>query len=114
MCTASRVHRGTTFARLARSLTSCVPRTPSEILRRREVSRDCRSRRDGGRHEVSSAAAPLTSLEVAVARARAALAGLELVWVHAEAHRATSVTPFESSVLEYDVESLVLGLLLHQ
>src|SRR3954449_11830065 len=74
---------------------------------------------DGGRRghlradEVGAPAAALASLEVAVRGRGAALAGLEDVGVHAQAHRAARAAPVEARGAEDLVEALLLGLLLH-
>src|SRR5713226_3851693 len=74
-----------------------------------EVAGD--SRRGGHRraNQVGPAALALPTLKVAVRRARAAFAGLQDVGVHAQAHAAASLTPFEASVGEHAVEALLLG-----
>ena len=68
----------------------------------------------GGRDEVGTATSTLTALEVTVRGRGAALSRLELVGVHAETHRATSLTPVEAGLLEDDVETLSLGLALDE
>src|SRR3954465_15062495 len=74
---------------------------------------------DGGRRghlradEVGAPAAALASLEVAVRGRGAALAGLEDVGVHAQAHRAAGRAPVEAGRLEDLVEPLGLGLGAH-
>ena len=80
----------------------------------REVAGDRGRGRDGRADEVRAAAPALTSLEVPVARRGAALAGRELVRVHAEAHRAAGVPPLEPGGLEDRVEALAFGLALHE
>src|ERR1700729_664140 len=69
--------------------------------------------RGGGhlrRDEVRPAAASLTALEVSVGRGGAALARLQDVGVHAQAHRAAGHAPVETGLAEYLVQALVLGL----
>ena len=56
----------------------------------------------------------LAPLEIAVRGRGAALARAELIRVHAEAHRAAGLAPFEAGLLEDPVEPLGLGLRLHQ
>src|SRR3954463_16500510 len=74
---------------------------------------------DGGRgrhlggDEVRAPAAALAALEVAIGRGRAALAGLEDVRVHAQAHRAAGGAPVEARRPEDLVEALALGLRAH-
>jgi 3-isopropylmalate/(R)-2-methylmalate dehydratase large subunit len=74
----------------------------------------------GGRtHLVSpkmaaAAAAPLATLEVAVRGRGAALAGLQPIGVHGEAHRAALDAPFEAGFPEDPVQAFLLGLGLHQ
>src|SRR3954470_12075058 len=57
-----------------------------------------------------SAAFPLPSLEITIGRRRAALSRAEHVGVHAEAHRAAGVAPFESGIAKHAVESFLLRL----
>src|SRR3954454_25078323 len=74
---------------------------------------------DGGRRghlradEVGAPATALASLEVAVGGRGAALAGLQDVGVHPQAHRAAGPAPVEAGGLEDLVEALPLGLGLH-
>src|SRR5688500_12260997 len=65
-------------------------------------------------HQVRAPARALAALEVAVRGGGAALALLEAVGVHAEAHRAARLAPFEAGVAEDAVEPFALGLLLDQ
>src|SRR5262245_54937805 len=69
-----------------------------------EAAGDRRGRGHHRRHEVRPTAEALTALEVAVRRGGAALARLEAVLVHGEAHRATRLAPFEARGGEYPVE----------
>src|SRR3954470_19000536 len=57
-----------------------------------------------------AAALPLASLEVAVGRRRTAFSWLQLVGVHAKAHRATRAAPLAASLLEDHVQAFLLGL----
>src|SRR4051812_39162216 len=66
-----------------------------------------------GRDEVRAAAAALAPLEVAVGGRGAALAGLQDVRVHAQAHRAAGRPPVEAGGAEDLVEALALGLKAH-
>src|SRR3954449_8892667 len=63
-----------------------------------------------GGHEGRAPAATLPALEVAVRRARAALAGVQRVLVHAEAHGAAGGAPLEARGEEHLVQALLLGL----
>src|SRR5580692_354115 len=54
-----------------------------------------------GRDEVCAATATLAALEVAVGGGGAAFAGGKNVRVHAEAHRATRLTPLKARVEKY-------------
>ena len=63
-----------------------------------------------GRDEVRAPAAALAALEVAVRGRGAALAGLEDVGVHPQAHRAARGAPVEAGGAEDVVEPLGLGL----
>src|SRR5215472_11004159 len=67
-----------------------------------------------GAHEVRAPSGALPAFEVAVRRRRRALAGLETVGVHRQAHRAARVTPLEPGVAEHAVQALLLGLRLDQ
>src|SRR6266478_108920 len=57
---------------------------------------DRRGRRHRGRHEMGAAFVALTALEIAIRRRGAALAGIELVWVHGKAHGAAGLAPVEA------------------
>ena len=57
---------------------------------------------------------PWPAFEIAVRGRGAALARLELVGVHREAHRAARLAPFEAGLDEDLVEPFLLGLVLHQ
>src|SRR3954463_10588062 len=75
---------------------------------------DGSSCRHDGADEMRAAAGTLPALEVAVRSRCAALARLKPVRVHAEAHRAAGLAPLEARLAEHAVESLLLGLQLHQ
>ena len=80
-----------------------------------EVGRGAGGRHRGGRgdergDQVRAAALALAALEVAVRGGRGALAGGELVRVHAEAHRAAGATPLGAGRVEHLVQALGLGL----
>ena len=62
---------------------------------------------------MGAAAAPLAALEVAVRGRGAALAGLQYVAVHGDAHRAARLAPFEARIHKDFIEALGLGLGLH-
>ena len=63
-----------------------VDEMPSQGGRRRHLRRD----------EVGAAAIALAALKIAVRGRSAALAGLELIRIHAEAHGAAGFAPFEA------------------
>ncbi len=65
-----------------------------------------------GADEVGAASAALAAFEVAVGGGGAALAGLEDVGVHGEAHAAAGLAPLEAGGLEDGVEAFVFGLAL--
>src|SRR5258708_18779767 len=65
-------------------------------------------------HQMGAPAVALAALEIAVRRRGAALARLEPVGVHGEAHRTTRLAPLEAGLQEHLVEALLLGLLLDQ
>src|SRR5439155_658410 len=79
-----------------------------------EVSGDRGRRGHLGAHEVSPAAAALAALEIAVRGRSAALARLEPVCVHTQAHGAAGFAPLEAGVLENSVKAFVLRLRFHQ
>ena len=61
-----------------------------------------------------SPAAALAAFEIAVGRRGAALPWLELVGIHAEAHRAAGLAPFEPCRPENFIEAFGFGLHLHE
>src|SRR5579862_6999042 len=61
-----------------------------------------------------AAAAPLAAFEVAIAGGSATLAGSENVFVHAQAHGATGLTPLESGGAEDFVDALGFSFALHR
>src|SRR6266487_7056191 len=65
-------------------------------------------------HKMGAAARALPSLEIAVRGRGAALARLQAIGVHAQAHRAPRFAPLEAGVLEDAVEALGFRLSLHQ
>src|SRR5262249_3531770 len=67
----------------------------------------------GGGDEVRAAAFALAAFEIAVAGAGTALAGLELVGIHRQAHAAAGFTPVEAGFFEDAIEAFLLGLLFH-
>src|SRR6202008_4115139 len=79
-----------------------------------EVSGDRRRRRHRRRNEMRASLEALTALEVAIRGRSAALARLELVRVHGEAHRAARLAPVEARGLEDLVEAFLLGLFLYE
>src|SRR4051812_22382403 len=81
-----------------------------QIGGRGQSAPDRGGRGDAHRDQVGAAALALATLEVAVGRRRAALAGLEGVGVHAEAHRAARTAPLGTGLLEDHVEALILRL----
>src|SRR3954453_18056835 len=96
------------------NFSTSVPFGPSgerrQVGRRGEGSGDGGGGRDQRRHQVRATALALPALEVAVRRGGAALSGLELVGVHAQAHRATGPAPLTTGLFEHDVETFILGL----
>src|SRR5690606_28194104 len=79
-----------------------------------EMTGDGRGSRHRRTDQVRASAGALPALEVAVRGRRTALARLEPVGIHCQAHRAARFAPFEAGVAEDPVEPLGLGLLLHQ
>src|SRR5260221_7605739 len=73
--------------------------------------RRCRHR---WRNQMRAALVALAALEVAVRGRGATLLGLELVRIHAKAHRAAGLAPVEARRLENLVEAFGLGLRLYE
>src|SRR4051812_27667266 len=63
---------------------------------------------------MGATATALPAFEIAVRRGSAALAGLQLVGVHGEAHGAAGLTPVEAGFLEDHVKAFILGLFLNE
>src|SRR6202035_868791 len=74
-----------------------------------EMPRNRRGGSHGRRDEMGAALVALAALEVAVRGRGAALAGIELVGVHGEAHRAAGLTPFEAGLDEDLVDAFGFG-----
>src|SRR3712207_1032033 len=68
---------------------------------------------DLGRDQMGPPALALPALEVAVGRGGGALARVQRVRVHAQAHRAAGEAPLGARVQEDLVQALLLGLLPH-
>src|SRR5450759_5896279 len=73
----------------------CVLAQPTNVD---EMAGDARGRRHGRTDQMGASAGALAPLEVAVRRRRAALAGLEPVVVHRQAHRASGLAPIDTGV----------------
>src|SRR5215212_275752 len=84
-----------------------------QFSRRRERSRNRRSCGHRGRDEMRSSTWSLPALKIPIRRRGAALAGSQLVGVHAQAHRAAGGTPFEPGILEDEIEPFGLRLGTH-
>jgi hypothetical protein len=67
-----------------------------------------------GRDEVRAALVPLAAFEVTVRRRGAALARLQLIRIHAEAHRASGLAPFETRFPEDFVEAFGFRLVIDE
>jgi hypothetical protein len=63
---------------------------------------------------MSSSAGALAAFEIPIARARAAAAWSQLIFVYSYTHRASCFTPIESSTLEHCVEAFCLCLVFNQ
>src|SRR6185436_21188564 len=70
-----------------------------------EMAGDRRRGRHRRADEVRAPARALPPLEVAIRGGRAALAGLEAVGVHRQAHRAAGLAPFETRFAEHLVQT---------
>ena len=68
----------------------------------------------GGAHQVGASTGALAAFEVAVASAGAALARLQAVGVHGQAHGAAGFAPFEARGHKNLVQAFALGLLLDE
>src|SRR5437764_318705 len=91
---------------------SCCRLGPSSNVD--EVALDRRRRGHHRAYEMRTAARALASLEVAVGGRGATLSRRKTVRVHAEAHRAAGLAPFEARFAEDAIETFALGLLLDQ
>src|SRR3984957_13330008 len=78
-----------------------------------EMPRDRRGGRHGRRDQVGAALVALAPLEIAVRGRGAAFAGIELVGIHREAHRAAGLAPLEAGFDEDLVEAFGFGLLFY-
>src|SRR5207244_546069 len=85
----------------------CAPPRPGADVH--DTTGERGRRRHGRAHEVRAPPASLAALEVAVRRRGAALAALQHVGVHAEAHRAPGVAPLESRLAEHPVQPLAFS-----
>src|SRR2546423_9975285 len=74
-----------------------------------DSARHGRGRRGERAREKRAATFPLSSLEVAIARAHRALTGSKLVSVHRDAHRAARFAPLRASVHENPVKPFCFG-----
>ena len=63
---------------------------------------------------MSSPSSTLTTFEVTVTSTGTALTTGQLVWIHAQAHRASSFPPVETSPFEDGIQSLRLCMLFNQ
>ena len=68
----------------------------------------------GGADQMGAPASALTALKVAVAGTGTALAWLQAVGVHGQAHRATRLAPFKTRSLEYFMQAFPLRLFFDQ
>ena len=73
-----------------------------------QASGDCRGRGHGWTHQVRAASSSLPALEVAIRCRCAALARPKYILVHAEAHGAAGIPPFETGINEDAVQSFPL------
>src|SRR5262249_42012854 len=61
-----------------------------------------------------TAASALPAFEIPIRGRRTALAGLQPVRVHAQAHRAAGLAPLEARIAEHPIEAFLLRLRLHE
>src|ERR1700682_4323977 len=85
----------------------CVLAQPTHVD---EMAGDARRGRHCRTDQMRASAGALAALEVAGRRRRAALAGLEPVIVHRQAHRASGLAPLETGGRENAIEAFPLGL----
>src|SRR5579875_3908256 len=78
-----------------------------------EVSGDRRGSGHLRTHQMRASTASLAAFKIAVAGGRTALTRLQNVRVHAQAHRAARLSPFESGFDKNFVQPLFLRLRLH-
>ena len=71
---------------------------------------DCGSGSHGGADQVRPASSALTALEISIRGRRAALARLQDIGVHSQAHAAPGFAPLEAGLLEDNVKSFSFGL----
>src|SRR5690606_9491114 len=95
--------RGTTV--LSSWVKACML-VPLEIADIGEVAGDGRRRCHDRADQVRTTTGALAAFEVAVRGRSAALALAEAVFVHAQAHRAAGVAPFEAGIGEDAVQAL--------
>src|SRR5712691_763744 len=89
----------TTFFRIFAERTQFATSRGSDLLEFayiREMARNRGCRRHGRTHQMGASAAPLPSFEIAVGGRGAALARLQPVGIHRQAHRASRFAPFET------------------
>src|SRR5688500_15692708 len=89
---------------------------PSPVLPVADIGEVALDRRRGCHrraHQVRAPAASLPAFEVAIARRRTALAFAEDVVIHAEAHRAARLAPFEAGLGKDAIEAFTLRVSLH-
>src|SRR3954454_12792194 len=79
---------GNGAAMAVRLVNFSIPLPSAELAHVGQPSRHCRGSSHGGRKKVCSPSRALPALEIAVRGASAPLSGLELVGIHAKAHRA--------------------------
>src|SRR5450631_3848459 len=114
MASVSTLARSSGATRPVRTRKACMIGALSQPTHVDEVAGDARRRRHGGTHQVRPPARSLAAFEVAIRRRGAALAGLEPILVHGQAHRAARLAPLESGGGENSIEAFALGLRLHR
>src|SRR4029077_17689774 len=80
------------------------------------ISKVSGDRGGGGHHgtdQVGAPAATLATLEIPIAGGSAALARLQNVGIHAQAHRAAGLAPFKAGLLENLVQTFLFRRMLH-
>ncbi len=78
------------------------------------MARNCSGSSHGGAHQVCTSQGALPALEITVGGGGAALARVQAVFVHAQAHGAARLAPFKTGLRKNLVQAFLLGLTTYQ